>query len=244
MTSIGFIGPGIMGGPMIKNLVDGGYTVRAYGRSQKSQDRVNAAGAHVAFSPTHAAEGADIVITMLPDTPDVQQVVLSGDEALQEALTPEQTYVDMSTIRPDVTQHIHATLAERGVAMLDAPVSGGEAGAIEGTLSIMVGGDAGVLDRARQVLSCMGSSITHVGPAGAGQLTKAANQLIVAANIQAVAEAVLLLESAGADVASALEAIGSGLGGSTVLDRKRAAFLRNQFKPGFRIELHHKDLRI
>lgn len=244
MTSIAFIGPGIMGAPMIKNLVSSGHNVRAFGRSQTSRNRITAAGAIPASSPRAAAAAADVVITMLPDTPDVERVVVSGADPLIDALTPDQTYIDMSTIRPDVTRKINAALAERGVGMLDAPVSGGEAGAIEGTLSIMVGGSARVLDPVRPVLACMGSTITHVGPAGAGQLTKAANQLVVAANIQAAAEAVVLLESAGADVAAALDAIGGGLGGSTVLDRKRAAFLRDAFDPGFRIELHHKDLRI
>lgn len=243
MTDIGFVGPGIMGGPMIANLVGAGHHVQAFGRSQRSRERITQAGAHVADSAADVAASAEVVITMLPDTPDVQQVVL-GEGGLAEAMTEHQVFIDMSTIRPDATREIATALGERGVAMLDAPVSGGESGAVEGTLSIMVGGDADVLDRVRGVLECLGSTITHVGPTGAGQLTKAANQLIVAANIQAVAEAIVLLESAGADVASALDAIGGGLAGSAVLDRKRSAFLDGDFTPGFRVELHNKDLRI
>jgi len=243
MTAIGFIGPGIMGAPMIANLVRAGFAVRAFGRSQRSRDRIQQAGAQVAESAADAAAEAQTVITMLPDTPDVQQVVL-GDGGLGDALTEGQVLIDMSTIRPDVTRQIAAELAERGVAMLDAPVSGGEAGAMEGALSVMVGGETGVLERVRSVLEPLASSITHVGPSGAGQLTKAANQLIVAANIQAVAEAIVLLESAGADVQHALQAIGGGLAGSAVLDRKRHAFLSGDFTPGFRVELHNKDLRI
>lgn len=243
MSVIGFIGPGVMGAPMITNLVEAGHDVRAFGRSQRSRDRIEAAGALLADSAVDAAAGADVVITMLPDSPDVHQTLL-GSGGLAQALTSQQIFVDMSTIRPDVSREIHQALAERGVGMLDAPVSGGEAGAREGALSIMVGGQVSVLEQVREVLDCLGSTITHVGPAGAGQLTKAANQLIVAANIQAVAEAIVLLESAGADVAAALHAIGGGLAGSAVLERKRDAFLADDFAPGFRIELHNKDLRI
>lgn len=242
MTTIGFIGPGIMGAPMIRNLVDAGHTVRAYGRSDQSRARIDAAGAITAHTPLESAVGAEIVITMLPDTPDVQKVLL--EDGLANALAAEQTYIDMSTIRPDVTRHVQEVLGGQGVEMLDAPVSGGEAAAVEGTLSIMVGGKAAVLEGVRPVLDCLGATITHVGPAGSGQLAKAANQLIVAANIQAIAEAIVLLESAGADVAQALSAIGGGLAGSTVLERKRAAFLTDSFDPGFRIALHNKDLRI
>lgn len=243
MTSVGFIGPGIMGAPMIRNLVEARHTVRAFGRSDRSSRRIAETGASATNSPLEAADGADVVITMLPDTPDVQSVLL-GDGGLAQALTTEQTYIDMSSIRPDVTRQIHGALSARGVDMLDAPVSGGEAAAVEGALSIMVGGEVTVLENVRPVLGCLGATITHVGPAGSGQLAKAANQLIVAANIQAVAEAIVLLESAGADVAQALSAIGGGLAGSTVLERKRAAFLSGSFDPGFRIALHNKDLRI
>ena len=243
MSVIGFIGPGVMGAPMIKNLIEAGHEVRAFGRSQRSRDRIEAAGALLADSAVDAAAGADVVITMLPDSPDVHQTIL-GSGGLAQALTTQQIYVDMSTIRPEVSREIYQVLTERGVGVLDAPVSGGEAGAREGALSIMVGGQATVLEQVREVLDCLGTTITHVGPAGAGQLTKAANQLVVAANIQAVAEAIVLLEAAGAEVPQALHAIGGGLAGSAVLERKRDAFLEEDFAPGFRIELHNKDLRI
>ncbi len=231
-----------MGAPMIANLVKAGYDVTAYGRSQTSQERITGAGATLAKQPADVAQGAEVVITMLPDTPDVQSVLDEG--GLRGALSAGQIFIDMSTIEPDAARAIHEDLDSDGVACLDAPVSGGEAAAIEGTLSIMVGGSAEVLDKARSVLDVVGATITHVGPAGSGQLTKAANQLIVAMNIQAVSEAIVLLESAGADVPQALAAIGGGLAGSTVLERKREAFLSGNFAPGFRIALHNKDLRI
>ncbi|GAB2618079.1 NAD(P)-dependent oxidoreductase [Pseudactinotalea suaedae] len=243
MTTIGFIGPGIMGAPMIANLVGGGHRVRAYGRSEASRTRIEEAGAETAASVTEAAQDADIVITMLPDSPDVTEVVLD-DGGLGQTMRAGQVYIDMSTIRPDVAQRIHATLDARDVPALDAPVSGGEPAAVAGELSIMVGGSAETLAHVRPVLEALGSTITHVGGPGAGQLTKAANQLIVAANIQAVAEAIVLLEANGADLTASLEAIAGGLAGSTVLNRKRQAFLEGAYAPGFRIDLHDKDLRI
>lgn len=243
MTSVGFIGPGIMGGPMIKNLVVAGHRVRAPGRSPASVARVHDAGAELAESVAEVAAGADVVITMLPDTPDVERVV-RGPGGLLESLKTAQTYVDMSTIRVDVTRSLSQDLLDAGVHMLDAPVSGGEPAAKEGTLSVMVGGDPGALDRVRGILDAVSTSVVHVGPSGSGQLTKAANQLIVAANIQAVAEAIVLLETSGCDVEKALAAIGGGLAGSTVLQRKAPAFLTGEFKPGFRVALHDKDLGI
>lgn len=243
MTTIGFIGPGIMGAPMIANLVEGGHHVRAYGRSEASRARIAKAGAETAASVNEAAQDADIVITMLPDSPDVTEVVLD-DGGLGQTMRAGQVYIDMSTIRPDVAQRIHATLNARDIPALDAPVSGGEPAAVAGELSIMVGGSAETLAHVRPVLEALGSTITHVGGPGAGQLTKAANQLIVAANIQAVAEAIVLLEANGADLTASLEAIAGGLAGSTVLNRKRQAFLEGAYAPGFRIDLHDKDLRI
>lgn len=243
MSTIGFIGAGIMGGPMIANLVKAGHTVHALGRSSASRKRIADAGADEVQSLTDAAAHADVVITMLPDSPDVTAVVL-GDNGLVEVLSEGQVFVDMSTIRPDVSREISSRLEGIGVAALDAPVSGGEAAAIEGKLSIMVGGSDSAVRNTRPVLEAMGSSITHVGPAGSGQLTKAANQLIVACNIQAVAEAIVLLESSGVEVDKALQAIGGGLAGSTVLERKRNAFLSGEFTAGFRVELHDKDLGI
>lgn len=242
MTTIGFIGTGIMGGPMAANLVAAGYEVRAYARGVESRGRAERAGAALTADAATAAEGADAIITMLPDGPDVEQV-LGGDGGLIERLTPGTLVIDMSTIAPAVSRSLHARGTARGVAVLDAPVSGGEAGAIEGTLSIMVGGDDNAFARAEPILSAMGNAI-HLGSAGTGQLVKAANQLIVASNIQAIAEAILLLESGNVDLAPALEAISRGLAGSTVLDRRRAAFVEGDFRPGFRAELHLKDLRI
>lgn len=242
MTAVGFIGPGVMGAPMIANLVKAGHTVRAFGRSKTSRDRVERAGAQRVDSVGATAEDAEVVITMVPDTPDVRQVIFT--DGLAERLQADQVYVDMSTVAPSTAVEVSRALAERGVDALDAPVSGGEAAAIEGTLSIMVGGEAAVLDRVRPVLEVMGSTITHVGPAGSGQLTKAANQLIVAANIQAVSEAVVFLEQAGVDLEAALSAIGGGLAGSTVLARKQANLIAGDFAPGFRVALHDKDLGI
>lgn len=243
MSTIGFIGAGVMGGPMIANLVRAGHRVQAIGRSAASKQRIADAGAIEVTSLGQVVDEADVVITMVPDSPDVRAVVLDAG-GLAEVMDPGQLFVDMSTIAPATTRQVHESLAGRGVAALDAPVSGGEAAAVEGTLSIMVGGDLEALERARPVLETIGSAITHVGPAGSGQLTKAANQLIVAANLQAVAEAVVFLEAAGVDLGAALTAIGGGLAGSTVLDRKRTAFLEGRFVPGFRVELHDKDLGI
>lgn len=243
MTRIGFIGPGIMGGPMIANLVKAGHEVRALGRSEASRKRIADAGAAEVSSIADVADGAEIVITMLPDSPDVHAAVL-GDSGLAESIAPGTVFIDMSSIKPAVAVQIAAELGERGASALDAPVSGGEPAAIEGTLSIMVGGDAATLAAVMPVLEAMGGTITHVGPAGAGQATKAANQLIVAANIQAVAEAIVLLEATGVELDPALTALSGGLAGSTVLTRKRAAFLSGEFAPGFRAELHQKDLGI
>jgi 2-hydroxy-3-oxopropionate reductase len=227
---------------MIANLVGAGFEVRAVAHSERSRERLRGAGATEVATAAEVADGAGIVITMLPDSPDVLGVLF--EEGLADALPRGSVLVDMSTIRPDAARRIAAELAERGVAALDAPVSGGEAGAIEGTLSIMVGGDAEALETARPVLAVLGATITHVGPAGAGQATKAANQLVVAANIQAVAEAIVLLQAADVDLAPALDALAGGLAGSTVLDRKRGNFMSGSFAPGFRLRLHDKDLGI
>jgi 2-hydroxy-3-oxopropionate reductase len=231
-----------MGAPMIANLVGAGYEVRAFAHSERSRKRLRTAGAFEAATLAETVEAADVVVTMLPDSPDVLGVLF--DDGLADALPRGSVFLDMSTIRPGASRRIATELAQRGVAALDAPVSGGEAGAIEGTLSIMVGGDAGALEAARPILSVMGSTITHVGPAGAGQATKAANQLVVAANIQAMAEAIVLLQAAGVDLEPALDALAGGLAGSTVLTRKRRSFTTGDFAPGFRLRLHDKDLGI
>ena len=237
---LGFVGAGVMGAPMIANLVAAGHPVRAYGRSAGSRARAERAGATAVDAVAAVVDRAAVVIIMVPDSPDAEAVVAQ----LADHLQPDQVVVDMSTVNPATARESAAILRERGIGMLDAPVSGGEQAATDGTLSIMVGGDAEVLDRVRPVLEVLGTTITHVGPHGAGQTTKAANQLIVALNLQAVAEAVVLLDAAGVDLPAALDAIGGGLAGSTVLQRKRENYLAGDHRPGFRLALHDKDLRI
>lgn len=238
-----FIGPGLMGAPMIANLVRAGHDVRAMGRSEASRQRAVDAGAELCDDLATAVAGREFVITILPDTPDVEAIVL-GDSGLAELMESGQVFIDMSTISASSSRRMHDALAAKGVAALDCPVSGGEQGAIDGVLTVMAGGDAEALERARPVLEAMSSRITHVGPAGSGQLTKAANQIIVAANIQAVAEAIVLLERTGVEVEPALNALAGGFAGSAVMEAKRKAFLHGDFTPGFRTELHNKDLRI
>lgn len=251
MSKVGFIGPGIMGAPMIANLVRAGHQVRALGRSARSVERAAQAGADRAATLDEVVEGAETIITMLPDSDAVSGLVLGGDQAagpsgapLVDLVVPGQVFVDMSTISAAVSRTIAMRMRDEGVSALDAPVSGGEAGAIEGTLSVMVGGDEAAVEVVRPILEAMAKVITFVGPSGSGQLTKAANQLVVASNIAAVAEAIVFLEHAGVDVDAALSAISGGLAGSTVLERKRASMLDGRFEPGFRISLHDKDLRI
>lgn len=243
MATIGFIGLGVMGRPMAVNLISAGHHVVGSSRSVATRERAAAAGIPVTDSVADAVGGADVVITMLPDSPDVEQVAL-GSGGILENIAADATYIDMSTISPDVARTVAKAFADAGHPALDAPVSGGEAGAIEGVLSIMIGGESSAIEAQRGVLEAMGSTITHVGPSGAGQVVKAANQLVVAAHLQALAEAVTFLESQGANVEAALAAISSGLGGSTVIDRKAATMLAGKFAPGFRVELHDKDLRI
>ncbi|MDP3952806.1 NAD(P)-dependent oxidoreductase [Microbacterium sp.] len=243
MATIGFIGLGVMGRPMAVNLIAAGHQVVGAARSAATLERAAAAGIPVADSVAETIAGADVVITMLPDSPDVEHVAL-GPGGILENIAADAVYIDMSTISPDVARAVARRFVGAGHPALDAPVSGGEAGAIEGVLSIMIGGDAGTIEAQRGVLEAMGSTITHVGPTGAGQVVKAANQLVVAAHLQALAEAVTFLESQGADVETALAAISRGLGGSTVIDRKSAAVLAGEFGPGFRVDLHDKDLRI
>lgn len=251
MTAIGFIGLGVMGGPMAANLVKAGFEVTGYNRSPEKTQRLVAAGGRGAASAAEAAEGADLVITMLPDSPDVEAVLLGsggahdGDgDGVIARMAPGTTVVDMSTIRPDVARSLAAAGAQRGIGVLDAPVSGGEQGAIDATLSVMAGGEAATFEAARPVLEAVGSTIVHVGPAGAGQTVKAANQLIVGGTLQLVAEALVFLDAHGVDRARAVEVLAGGLAGGAVLDRKAPAMLAANFQPGFRVDLHHKDLGI
>lgn len=243
MTKIGFVGLGIMGAPMAANLVEAGYEVTGYNRSQSKVDNLVAAGGKGAQSVAEAVGDADIVVTMLPDSPDVEHAVL-GEHGVLANAREGTLLIDCSTIRPEVSRKVAEQGAKQGVRALDAPVSGGEQGAIDGALSIMVGGDADAFAAASEVLDVVGKTVVHVGPAGAGQTVKAANQLIVAGNIALVAEALAFLEAHGVDTESAFQVLGGGLAGSKVLDAKNKGMRERRFKPGFRIELHHKDLGI
>jgi 2-hydroxy-3-oxopropionate reductase len=243
MTTVGFIGLGIMGGPMAANLVRAGFEVVGYNRSADPVRRLEERGGRGADSIAAAVAEADVVVTMLPDSPDVEAVAL-GDDGVYARARPGALHLDMSTIRPDVARRLAAAGAERGLRVLDAPVSGGEQGAVDATLSVMVGGDGGDFDDARPVLEAVGKTVVHVGPAGAGQTVKAANQLIVAGTLELVAEAIVFLEASGVDTEAAVQVLAGGLAGSAVLERKAPAMLRRDFSPGFRVELHHKDMGI
>ena len=240
MTTVAFIGLGIMGGPMAANLVKAGFDVVGYNRSPEKVKELVEKGGRGAEDVASAVREADVVITMVPDSPDVEAVSAEIFAGAREGTL----YIDMSTIRPDVAVRVAEAGREAGVRVLDAPVSGGEAGAVEGSLSIMVGGSAEDFADARPVLDAVGKTIVHVGPAGSGQTVKAANQLIVAGNIQLLAEAVVFLDAYGVDMRAALEVLGGGLAGSTVLARKGDNMLAGEFKPGFRLALHHKDMGI
>ena len=241
--TVAFIGLGIMGRPMAANLAKAGFDVVGHSRQADSAAGLLAAGGRWADSVTAAVRDADAVITMLPDSPDVQAVAL-GPGGVVDSARPGALYIDMSSIRPGVARRVAVAGAARGLRCLDAPVSGGERGAIDGALSIMVGGAADDVAAARPVLDALGTTVLHVGPSGAGQTVKAANQLIVAGNITLVAEALVFLQAQGVDVKAAIEVLQGGLAGSTVLERKASPMLAGDFTPGFRIELHDKDLAI
>jgi 2-hydroxy-3-oxopropionate reductase len=241
---VGFIGLGIMGKPMAKNLIEAGYELVLYNRTlEKAQELAEDSEAGVAANPREVAQNSDIIITMLPDSPDVLDVV-TGEDGVLEGIEEGNLLVDMSTISPVVTEELVAKLKERGASMLDAPVSGGDVGAIEGTLSIMVGGSEEDFKRARPLFDVMGKTVTHVGPTGAGQVTKAANQVVVALTIEAVSEALVLGSKGGVAPEKILEVLSGGLAGNKVMEVKREKFLSHKFDPGFRSELHHKDLTI
>lgn len=240
MTRIAFIGLGIMGLPMAANLHRGGFEVTGVVREGTASPRADGLGLRVTDDLPGAVSDADVVITMLPDGPDVISVLSRAASHLPAGAL----VIDMSTIEPAATHRIRAEVLPDGVAFIDAPVSGGESGAIDAVLSIMVGGAAEDVRTAAPVFDALGKTIVHVGPLGAGQVVKAANQLIVAGNIQLVAEAIVFLRAQGADLESALQVLSGGLAGSAVLDRKRVAFLEHAFDPGFRLALHNKDLGI
>ena len=243
MTTVGFIGLGIMGGPMAANLVRAGFDVIGHNRSPAKTDRLVEVGGRAATTVPDAVRGSDVVISCLPDSPDVEQLALSPDGVFAHA-RPGAVYIDMSTIAPATAVKVAQAGRDRNIGVLDAPVSGGEKGAIEGTLSIMVGGEADDLETARPVLAAMGQTIVHVGGAGAGQTVKAANQLLCAAGIEAVAEAVVFLEAHSVDPTVALGALAGGLAGSAVIDRRAPDMVARNFRPGFRVNLHHKDMGI
>lgn len=241
---IGFIGLGIMGRPMASNLIKGGFNVIGYSRTATTRDEFVASGGEAAGSVAEATRHSDMVITMLPDTPDVQEVAL-GRSGVFESAAPGLLYCDMSTISPVASAELALKGRQRDVHVLDAPVSGGEVGAKEAALSIMVGGSAGDFEQAKPVFDAMGKTVIHVGSNGAGQTVKAANQLIVAGTIELVAEAIVLLKASdGVDVERAIEVMSGGLAGSRILERKARSMLAGDFKPGFRVDLHHKDLGI
>jgi 2-hydroxy-3-oxopropionate reductase len=240
---IGFIGLGIMGRPMARNLLAAGYPLTVFSRSPGPVDELVEAGAARAGSSAEVASASDVVITMLPDTPDVELVLL-GPGGVHEGTARGSLILDMSSIDPGPTRAIATRLAELGVAMLDAPVSGGERGAIDGTLSVMAGGEPDAFERARPILEVLGSSVVHIGPSGAGQVCKAANQLVVAATIEAVAEALALAERSGVDAAKVREALLGGFAGSKILEVHGRRMLDRAFEPGFRVRLHRKDARI
>ncbi|WP_209325591.1 2-hydroxy-3-oxopropionate reductase [Brevibacterium renqingii] len=241
--TIAFIGLGIMGLPMAKNLVSAGFTVRGYNRTPAKAQALAEAGGKAAGTIAEAVDGAEVIITMVPDSPDVEDVLL-GEDGILAAASSGATWIDFSTIRPDVAKSLAEQAAAKGLKPLDAPVSGGEPGAIDGVLSIMVGGDRGDFDAMADVFAAVGKTIVLVGPSGAGQTVKAANQLIVAGNIGLLAEAVVFLEAYGVETTSALEVLGGGLAGSKVLEQKGQKMLDRSFDPGFRLQLHHKDMGI
>ncbi|MGF1427698.1 2-hydroxy-3-oxopropionate reductase [Kitasatospora sp. LaBMicrA B282] len=240
---IAFIGLGIMGKPMAINLVKAGHDVTGFNLEQAAIDALVAAGGHGAGSIADAVKDAEVVITMVPADPHVEQVIL-GEGGVLENVAAGTLVIDMSSITPQTSIKVEAAAKAKGVRTLDAPVSGGEAGAIEAVLSIMVGGAAEDFAEAKPLFDALGTTVIHVGPAGAGQTVKAANQLIVAINIEAVAEAVVFLENAGVNLEAALDVLAGGLAGSTVLNRKKGNMLNREFAPGFRIDLHHKDMGI
>jgi 2-hydroxy-3-oxopropionate reductase len=241
-SKIGFVGLGIMGRPMAKNLLKAGHTVTVYDIMPTGMDDVVAAGAAKGASPKDVASKTDIIITMVPDGPEVEQAVL-GPNGVLEGAKKGAIVIDMSSINPTVSQKVGAACEAKGVEFLDAPVSGGEPKAIDGTLAIMVGGKKEIFDQIEPILKQMGSTVTLTGKIGAGNVTKLANQIMVACNIAAMGEALVLATKAGLDPEVVFNAVKAGLAGSTVLNVKAPMVYGRNFKPGFRIRLHQKDLR-
>ncbi|MFP5209243.1 MAG: 2-hydroxy-3-oxopropionate reductase [Acidobacteriota bacterium] len=242
MATLGFVGLGIMGRPMLKNLLKAGHKVVAYGRTPAKLDACVADGAGRAASNREVGERADMIFTMLPDGPEVEEVVL-GPNGILEGCKAGDLIIDMSSINPLISQKIAAACAKRGVGFVDAPVSGGEPKAIDGTLAIMVGASEDNFRKAEPYLKCMGSTVTLTGPVGAGNTTKLANQIMVACNIAAMGEALALATHCGLDPEVVFNAVKGGLAGSAVLNAKGPMLIARNFKPGFKIQLHQKDLR-
>ncbi|HKX15606.1 MAG TPA: NAD(P)-binding domain-containing protein, partial [Propionibacteriaceae bacterium] len=243
MSTIAFIGLGIMGAPMARHLTKAGHTVIGFNRSPGPVERLMAAGGKGASSVTEAVREADVIITVVPDSPDVESLAL-GEGGIYANARHASIHVDMSSIRPDVAARLADAGKAAGVRVMDAPVSGGETGAIEGTLSIMVGADRADFDEVKPILDTMGTTVVLVGPPGSGQTVKAANQLIVAGTIELVAEAIVFLRAYGVDTEAAIAVLAGGLAGNRILERKAANMLAGNFQPGFRIDLHHKDMGI
>ena len=243
MSTIAFIGLGIMGRPMAANLVASGHDVTGYDHHDENLTELVRRGGHRASTIAGCVKDADVIITMVPDSPNVESAAL-GPEGIYANCRHGALHIDCSSIRPDVARSVAAAGAAAGVRVLDAPVSGGEIGATEATLSIMVGGTEDAFAEALPILQAIGKTIVRVGDVGAGQTVKAANQLIVAGTIELVAEAIVFLEAHDVDMASAIDVLAGGLAGNAILDRKAESMLRRNFEPGFRIDLHHKDLGI
>jgi 2-hydroxy-3-oxopropionate reductase len=240
---IGFIGLGIMGKPMARNLVNAGYRVIALNRSRGPVDELVVLGASTAATPRDVAAQSDVVITMLPDSPDVESVAL-GDDGIVNGIRSGALWIDMSTIAPATTKHVAEQLAAKGVTSLDAPVSGGEKGAIDAALSIMVGGSDADFARAKPIFEALGKNIVHVGGLGAGQVTKACNQIVVGVTIEAVAEALALAEASGVDPAKVRAALLGGFAQSKILEVHGQRMIDRAFTPGFKSKLHRKDMNI
>lgn len=240
---VGFIGLGIMGKPMAKNLLDAGYSVVGHNRSQEPVDDLVTAGGEAADSPQEVAERADVTVTCLPDSPVVEEIML-GEDGVIDGVSEGDVVIDCSTISPTVTVDIAEEFEENDVELLDAPISGGESGAIEGTLSIMVGGNEAVLQENMEIFEAMGETITHCGPSGAGQTTKACNQIVVSAQMVGVSEALVFAEQAGADLEAVVDAISGGAAGCWTLDNRAKDMIRGDFDPGFFADYQYKDLRI
>lgn len=242
-VNVGFIGPGIMGGPMALNLVKGGHKVWVYARRPEAMTALVAAGATACASAAEVARHTDVIFTIVSDTPDVESVIF-GESGIAAGARGGSVVVDMSTISPAATKLFAARLAKLDIEMLDAPVSGGETGAINATLSVMVGGKPDVFERVRPLFECMGKNIVHIGDNGAGQVAKSCNQIVVAVTIEAVAEALTFARKNDVDPARVREALMGGFAGSKIMEVHGRRMLDNDFKPGFKVGLHQKDMRI